>query len=169
MADDALEIVLRRRFLKFLFRVSGRPPRRVVDTESIADVTGFAGADAVDAEVRRRLNSSDTGMGDVLAYALEPGTIDARTTIAQAVGVIIDHAAASTHEEYEDRLRERVDVMLEQLLAEREGQPLGKRPPFAATLQKRFDRFLLSPVDDVDETMTADEITDALVRLMVLQ
>jgi hypothetical protein len=169
MADDALKTVLRRRFLKFLFRASSRPPRRVADTESIADVTGFVGADAVDAEVRRRVNSSDIGMGDVLACALEPGILGAETTIAQAVGVIVDHAAVSTHEEYEGRLRERVDVMLEKLLVERDDQPPGKRPPFAATLQKRFDRFLLSPVDDVDETMTADEITDALVRLMVLQ
>jgi len=169
MADDALETVLRRRFLKFLFRVSGRPPRRVADTDSIADVTGFAGADTVDAEVRRRVNSNEIGMGDVLALALEHGTLHPNTTIAQAVGVIVDHAAVSTHEEYEGRLREHVDVMLEKLLAEREDQPLGKRPPFAAALQKRFDRFLLSPVDDVDETMTAEEITDALVRLMVLQ
>jgi hypothetical protein len=97
------------------------------------------------------------------------GILGAETTIAQAVGVIVDHAAVSTHEEYEGRLRERVDVILEKLLVERDDQPPGKRPPFAATLQKRFDRFLLSPVDDVDETMTADEITDALVRLMVLQ
>jgi hypothetical protein len=169
MADDALRAVLRLRFLKFLFRASSRPPRRVADTESIADVTGFAGADAVDADVRRRVNSNDIGMGDVLALALEPGTLGADTTIARAVGVILDHAAVSTHEEYEGRLRERVDVMLEMLLAEREDQPPGKRPPFAAMLQKRFERFLLLPVDGVDETMTADEITDALVRLMVLQ
>jgi len=169
MADDALKIVLRRRLAKLLFRISNRSPRPIGDAESIEDVTGFVD-DVVNVEVRRRVNlDDDIGLGDVLARSLEPNTLSASTTMPKAVGVIADHASVSTHAEYKTRLRGRVRTAVVELLAARAAQAPGDRPPFDRVLQVRFERFLLSPVNAIDDSRPADEITDTLVRLMVVQ
>jgi len=169
MADDALKIVLRRRLAKLLFRISNRSPRPIGDAESLEDVTGFVD-DVVNVEVRRRVNlDDDIGMGDVLARPLEPGALSASTTMPRAVGVVVDHAAVGTHAEYKARLRSRVDATVRDLLAARAAQRPEDRPSFDRALQERFERFLLSPVNGIDESRTRDEIADALLRLMVVQ
>jgi hypothetical protein len=185
MADTALTILLRRRFTKFLFRVSGRPPRAVVETDSISDITGFAADDVVDLEVRRRLDDDDgLGMGDIVRTHFLPGEFGTGTTLATGTALVAAHASVQTHGEYKALVQPRIQRDFRQAVADVAGRPLadvradlpldqfigaGQRAALVTETASRLDKFLLTKLDETVLTGTIQQSVDGLVALMLIR